>query len=177
MIIDDFYVNYNISFVTSRCLATGDAITTIAYNFQIGVSTARQIILDACMAIWDVVIPIYMPVPSEDKWKSIANEFYERWNFPNCIGAIHGKHVIIQCPFNSGSLFYSHKSYSSIVLLAVASADYRFVMVDVGAYGSSNDGGVLNHTFFKWLRNKNLDVPPLGSFLMVLRKPVYLMFY
>ena len=57
---------------------------------------------------------------------------------------------MIQCPFNSGSLFYNYKSYFSVVLLAVASADYRFVMVDVGAYGSNNDSGVLNHTtFFK----------------------------
>ena len=72
-------------------------------------------------------------------------------NFPNCIGAIDGKHVMTQCHFNSGSLFYNYKSYFSIVLLAVASADYKFVvMVDVGAYGSSNDSGVLNHTtFFK----------------------------
>ena len=179
MIIDDFYITYNISFVTSRYLATGDAITTIVYNFQIGVFlTARQIILDVCMAIWDVLAPIYMPVASEDKWKSIADEFYERWNFPNCIGAIDGKHVMIQCPFNSGSLFYNYKFYFSIILPAVASADYKFVMVDVGAYWSSNDSGVLNHTtFFKWLRNKTLDVPPLGSFLMILRKPMCLMFY
>ena len=162
IIIDDFYINYNISYVTSRYLATGDTITTIAYNFWISISTARQIILDVCMVIWDVLAPIYIPVPSEDKWKSIADEFYKRWKFPNCIGAIDSKHVMIQCPFNSGSLFYNYKSYFSIVLLAVASADYRFVMVDVGAYGSSNDSGVLNHTtFFKWLSNKNLDVPPL----------------
>ena len=78
MIINDFYISYNISFVTSRYLATGDAVTTIAYFFLIGVSTARQIILDVCMAIWDVLAPIYMPVPSEDKWKSIADEFFER---------------------------------------------------------------------------------------------------
>ena len=101
MIIDDCYINYNISFVTSRYLATGDAITTIAYNFCMDVSTARKIILDVCTAIWDVLAQIYMPVPSEEKWKSIAAEFYERWNFPNCIGAIDGKHVMIQCPFNS----------------------------------------------------------------------------
>ena len=46
MIIDDFYIhiNYNISFVTSRYLATGNTITTIAYNFQTDVSTARKII-------------------------------------------------------------------------------------------------------------------------------------
>ena len=102
-----------------------------------------------------------MAVPSEDKWKSIADEFYDRLNFPNCIGAIDGKHVMIQCPFNSGSLFYNCKSYFSIVLLAVATADYRLVMVDVGAYRSSNDSGFLNHTiFFKQCRNKNLDVLP-----------------
>ena len=90
MKINDFYINinYNISFVISRYLATGDAITTIAYNVWTGVSTARKIILDVCMTIWDVVVPIYMPVPSEDKWKSIADEFYERWNFPNCIGLL-----------------------------------------------------------------------------------------
>ena len=71
-------------------------------------------------------------------------------NFPNYIGAIDGKHVMIQCPFNSGPLFYNYKSYFSVVLLAVASADYRFVMVDVRAYGSKNDSGVLNQTtFFK----------------------------
>ena len=107
MIIDDFYINYDISFVTSRYLETGDALTAIAYNFWMGVSTARQIILDVCTAIWDVLAQIYVPLPSEDKWKSIADEFYERRNFPNCIGAIDGKHVMIQCPFNSGSLFYN----------------------------------------------------------------------
>ena len=91
-----------------------------------------------------------MPVPLEDKWKSIADEFSDRWNFPNCIGTIDGKHVMIQCPFNPGSLFYNYKPYFSIVILAVASADYRFIIVDVGAYGNSNDSGVLNHTtFFK----------------------------
>ena len=103
MIIDDFYINYNKSFVTSRYLATVDAITTIAYNFWVGVLTVRQIILADCTTLWDALAPIYMPVPSEDKWKSITDEFYERWNFPNCIGAIDVKHVMIQCPFNSGA--------------------------------------------------------------------------
>ena len=67
-----------ISFVTSRYLATGDAITTITYNFPTGVSTARKIILDVCTAIWDIPAPIYMSVPSEDNWKSIVDEFCER---------------------------------------------------------------------------------------------------
>ena len=144
--------------VPHRYLATGDAITTIAYNFRIGVLTARQIILDVFTAIWDVLASIHMPVPSEVEWHTIADNFFVRWNFPNCIGAID---VMIQCPVNSGSLFYNYKSYFSIVLLVVTSADYRFVMVDSGAYGSSNDSGVLNNTaLFKCLKKKKLAIPP-----------------
>ena len=129
--------------VPHRFLATGDAMTTIAYNFRIGVSTARQLILDVCIAIWDALASIHLPVPSKAEWHSIAKDFYVRWNFPNCIGAIDGKHIMIQCLSNSGSLFFNYKSYFSIVLLVVALADYRFVMVDIGAYRSSNDSGVL----------------------------------
>ena len=151
----------NVKLVPHRYLATGDAIKTIAYNFRMGVSTARQIVLDVCTALWDALASIHMPIPSEVEWESIAEDFFARWNFPNCIGAIDGKHVMIQCPVNSGSLFYNYKSYFSIVLLAVASADYRFVMVDIGAYGSSNDSGVLNNTaLFKCLKKKKLGIPP-----------------
>ena len=56
---------------------------------------------------WDVLAPIYMPVPSEVKWISIADEFYERWNFPNCIVAIDSKHVMIQCPKFTGQALAS----------------------------------------------------------------------
>ena len=102
-----------------------------------------------------------MPVPSEVEWETIAEDFFVRWNFPNCTGAIDGKHVMIQCPVNSGSLFHNYKSYFSIILLAVASADYRFVMVDIGAYRSSNDSGVLNNTaLFKCLKKKKLSIRP-----------------
>ena len=52
----------------------------------------------------DVLAPIYMPVSSEDKWKSIADEFYEIWNFLNCMGAIKGKNIMIQYPKFTGWL-------------------------------------------------------------------------
>ena len=37
--------------VPHRFLVTGDEMTTIGYNFRIGVSTARLIILDVCTAL------------------------------------------------------------------------------------------------------------------------------
>ena len=31
-------------------------------------------------------------------WNKVANAFDENWNFHNCLAAIDGKHVSIQCP-------------------------------------------------------------------------------
>jgi len=39
-----------------------------------------------------------MPTPSVNKFKKVASEFYENWNFPNCVGILDGKHVRLRCP-------------------------------------------------------------------------------
>ncbi|KAL2102040.1 hypothetical protein ACEWY4_003801 [Coilia grayii] len=101
-----------------------------------------------------------MPVPSEEDWRAIAEGFHQRWNFPNCIGSVHGKHVVLQAPGNSGSLFFNYKGTFSIILLAVVDADYLFRVVDVGGYGRTSDGVSLhNSAFGEGLRDGTLDLP------------------
>lgn len=102
-----------------------------------------------------------LQVPStEDEWKEVSREFFSKWNFPHCIGAMDGKHVGIKCPANSGSNFYNYKNFFSIVLFAIVDADYKFLYVDVGKNGRISDGGIFANTpIYEKLENKDLQIP------------------
>lgn len=92
--------------------------------------------------------------------KKRATGFYRRWNFPNCLDAIDGKHIAIKKPPNSGSFYYNYKKFFSIVLMAVVDATYEFLMIDVGTNGRVSDGGVLSNTRFgKALFEDELNLP------------------
>ena len=78
----------------------------------------------------------------ESEWKAVAGEFEERWKFPNCIGAIDGKHIVMKRPINSGLYFFDYKGTFSVVLLALVNADYKFIFIDVSCNGRISDGGV-----------------------------------
>ncbi|XP_051959647.1 uncharacterized protein LOC127627338 [Xyrauchen texanus] len=81
-----------------RFLATGDSFRTIASSFRVGVSTVSQIVQQVVTAIWDCLVEEYMAVPTTDDWRSIAEGFEERWNYPLCCGAVDGKHVVMKAP-------------------------------------------------------------------------------
>lgn len=101
-----------------------------------------------------------LPKPTVEMWKHIANDFYTIWNFPNCLGAIDGKHITIQAPPNSGSLYFNYKKTFSIVLLALVDAHYNFIAVDVGAYGKNSDGGIFaNSNLGRALQRDSLSIP------------------
>lgn len=129
-------------------------------EFRVGRSTAYKIVPEVCRIIWDVLQPHYLAQPTQEMWRHIADEFLEKWQFPNCIGALDGKHIRIQCPPNSGSQFSNYKKYFSLVLMAACDANYKFTIVDVGQFGSISDGGVWAHSDLSHLfENGLLNVP------------------
>lgn len=144
----------------NRFLATGLAFRQIAFSFRISKTTVSNIVVEICKAIWNTLKCKHMPTPTVDKFKKIAVEFYDKWNFPNCVGSIDGKHIRLRCPKKSGSMYYNYKQFFSIVLMAVVDANYKFVMIDVGAYGKDSDGSVMsNSKFYQRIDNGSLKLP------------------
>lgn len=141
--------------LTLRFLATGSSFSDLALRFRLGRSTVEIAIKRTLKAIISIVMPIAIPKQSKKSWKKIAQDFLDRWNFPNCLGAIDGKHCYTFAPRNSGSLYFSYKKIFSTVLMAAVDAKYKFIMVDVGGYGSNHDATVFGNCAFgrSWIRN------------------------
>lgn len=57
-------------------------------------------------------------MPDRNMWIKIAEEFQNRANFPNCLGAVDGKYIRIIKPERSESLYINYKHFFSIGLLA-----------------------------------------------------------
>ena len=81
----------------------------------------------------------YLTAPrTKEHWKKIAREFETKWNFPHALGAIDGKHVVMQAPARSD--YFNYKKTHSVVLMAICNADYEFTLVDIGDAGRQSDG-------------------------------------
>ena len=97
---------------------------------------------------------------TEETWKSIADKFERRAQFPNCIGAVDGKHIRIFKPKNSGSSHYNYKNYFSIILLAICDSDYKFIFCDIGCYGRHSDSTIFEESvFYTKLQENSLNIP------------------
>ncbi|KAM4016591.1 uncharacterized protein ACNLHF_002859 isoform 1-T3 [Anomaloglossus baeobatrachus] len=147
--------------VTLRFLATGRSLQDLHFSSAISRSLLSVLIPETCRAIFHS-LRNYIEFPKTvEEWQKIATDFEHLWQFPNCGGALDGKHVRITQPLNSGSYFYNYKGYFSINLMALVNANYEFIAVDVGMNGRVSDGGVLEHTGFgERLQNGELHLPP-----------------
>ncbi|XP_068094158.1 uncharacterized protein [Hyperolius riggenbachi] len=146
--------------ITLRFLATGQSFTSMHYEFRMGVTTIHRVVRTTCQVIWDKLANIYMAFPDKKKWEEVSDKFHSKHQFPNCLGAIDGKHVRVVMPARSGSNYFNYKKFFSIVLMAVADADSKFVYIDVGAYGGNSDSRIFrNSRFGQKLFGGNLTLP------------------
>jgi len=82
-------------------------------------------------------------VPSSAaEWLTIANTFHQKWQYPNCSGAIDGKHIVIQPPPNADLfIFLQLQAHPFCCSNALAGPDYQCLYADIGTKGRISDGG------------------------------------
>ncbi|XP_071953022.1 uncharacterized protein [Antedon mediterranea] len=124
--------------LTLRFLTSGNTYQDMECLYRVPRSTLSKLIPETCKAIYDVLKEDYLKVPeTEDDWLKVAEGFKEKWQFPNCIGALDGQ--IIQINPRPGWVSM-YKNNFSIIQMALVDADYKFIYVDVGC--RVDDGGV-----------------------------------
>ena len=113
--------------------------------------------LSVCNALWSTLKNEFFPESTEERWREISDAFRKCSHFPNCLGAVDGKHIRVTKFPSSGSMNLNYKCYFSIVLIAIADSDYKFTYVDIGACGKDCDSSVFQETSFFKLLIRNLS--------------------
>ncbi len=132
----------------------------MSMSYRISPSAIGKLLRETMEALCKVLEQDCLPTPTNETCKQIESDFAAEWNFPNCCGAIDGKHVRIRAPSLTGSLNYNYKGFFSIVMMAVVDAKYKFILVDIGATGSQSDGGILLRSAIgKAIEEKTLNFP------------------
>lgn len=148
--------------VTLRYLATGETFKSLEYSFRISRTLISSIIIECCEALYEILRPTYLKTPTtEEEWIALARAFEGRWNFPNGVGAIDGKRIILQQPFNAGSHYFDYKSNNSVILLAIFGPKYECLWADIGTNGRAPDGGIWQRCNMKRsFETNDLCLPP-----------------
>ena len=150
---------------TLRYLATGNTFKDLAFSMRLGPNTLSEIVHSTCLAIIKVLEERVIKLPSTpDEWKLVSEKFYTFWQFPHCIGALDGKHIVFRPPRKQGSIYRNYKGKDSIVLMALVDAEYKFLFVDIGRNGRMHDSNVFrsSHLGLK-LKSNSLNLPPPSS--------------
>lgn len=141
-------------------MATGTNFAALQYEFYIAKSTIGVIVRETCQAIWSCLQETEMPDITKERWLEIAETFYKKTNFPNCVGAIDGKNIRCTNPKKSGSKYFNYKNFFSVVLMAIVDANLCFIAIDVGAYGKEGDSFVFRDSpLGKKLYSDTLNLP------------------
>ncbi|XP_050724603.1 uncharacterized protein LOC127002564 [Eriocheir sinensis] len=134
--------------ITLRFLATGYSYMNRQYSFRVPHNTISGIVPETCRAIVAEYGSEELRTPqTQAEWLQVAAGFWDKWKFPNCIGAIDGKHIRIKNPPGGGSYYYNYKKFYSILLVGICDSQYRFLYVDVGPLPGDTDGKKCDYFF------------------------------
>ncbi|XP_023319391.1 uncharacterized protein LOC111694669 [Trichogramma pretiosum] len=117
------------------------------------------IVPEVCKIIYQQLVPRYVRQPSSADFKRVAEEFVQVLHFPHCIGTIDGRHYPIRQPKHSGNAYYNYKKIFSLNMMTICDVHQRFLMFNLGGYGSFNDAFTFNNSDICEMLQDNQAIP------------------
>ncbi|XP_014220279.1 protein ANTAGONIST OF LIKE HETEROCHROMATIN PROTEIN 1-like [Trichogramma pretiosum] len=111
----------------------------MGHAFDVSKSIVGKILDEVFQAIWEQLREIHMQSPTADFLIDTAQDFFLTFDVPHCCGAVDVSHIPIKKSAHSGSQFYNYKKYYSVTLQGLVDANFRFISIDVGGFGSQHD--------------------------------------
>ena len=96
--------------IALRHLATAETYISLQYHWLVGHTAICKFVPQVCRTILAEFQDKYLHCPdSPDEWQRVEEKFRNRWNVPNAVGAIDGKHITMKKPKKSGSDYYNYR--------------------------------------------------------------------
>jgi hypothetical protein len=105
--------------------------------------TAHYCIMEILHILADNMRSDYIRWPNKQQQYLIAEDFSQRYGFPNVVGCIDGTHVPVKAPSNDRESYVNRKGFPSVNVMAVCDNKMRFTDVFADRAGSVHDARVL----------------------------------
>ena len=93
--------------------------------FGIGKSSVCKYVHEVCRAIVHVLEDQYIQLPRGERLRNVVRAFEDKWQFPQCAGAIDGTHIQIIAPQEYHTDYFNRKGWHSMLMQAVVDPFYR----------------------------------------------------
>ena len=142
-------------------LATGNSFQSMEFGWRSAHNTIGKFVPEVCDTIVEeYAADVFHTPTTPDGWQKVTRGFQDRWNFPHVCRALDSKHVAVQKPQNTGSIYYNYKGFFSIVMLVLCDANYRAIWAHVGSHGSESDCGIYNDSpMFQGVQEGTINLP------------------
>ncbi|CAH2090619.1 unnamed protein product [Euphydryas editha] len=121
--------------------ATPDSYRSVCDRFDVGKATAWRTIWKVVKSIYNY-LPVYIKWPTPEEARITSNYVYQRYGFPNVLGAVDGTHIKIAQPKEYHASYINRKGFHSIQTQLVCDHKLKFIHAYCGEAGSVHDARV-----------------------------------
>lgn len=127
-------------------LASGHSFNSLLYQYLLGASRIREIATTTCEQLWSVLQLLFISSKQEEDWIKVADDFYQQIYKFSKHNRGSGRKTHPNGTTGSRTSYLNYEKFFSCVVMAWVDADYKFVAIDVGSFGTCRDSEIFSNS-------------------------------